>query len=90
MTQINNHYPLNDAAFDVVSMLHHKSQALLAYEHYLADVQHDTALRQALVEIRHDEQRHIQILKSHLARIVNEPSFALSKYAEASNLTKFT
>lgn len=72
--QINTRYPLSDAAYDVIVILHEKSKALEAYDGYLSDVQHDNQLRQALVAIRHDEQRHIESLKSHLPRLlVNQP-----------------
>jgi hypothetical protein len=73
MPQRNPSYPLNDPAYDVIVIIHEKSKALEAYEHYLSDLQHDTALRQALVQIRHDEQRHIATLKAHLPRLLTEP-----------------
>jgi hypothetical protein len=74
MATIEQHseYPLNNAAYDVMVIVHEKSKALQAYEHYLQDLQHDTALRQALVQIRHDDQRHIETLMAHLQRLLSE------------------
>lgn len=74
--QHNSPYPLSDAAYDIIVIIRQKSRALRAYEKYLADVQDDTRLRQALVEIRHDEQRHIELLKAHLPRLLNTPPAA--------------
>ncbi len=71
MSNSNNaQFPLSNAAYDVIKILSEKSRALQAYEAYLADVQGDTQLRQAIVEIRHDEQRHIELLKAHLPRLL--------------------
>jgi hypothetical protein len=53
-------------------MLHKKSQALEAYEKFSPDLKSDTQLTQILVEIRHDEMRHIEMLKAHLARLLSE------------------
>jgi hypothetical protein len=71
-TQQNPQYPLSNAAYDIIVVLHEKSKAIEAYNRYLDDVQSDTALRQALVEIRHDDQRHVERLKSHLPRLLLE------------------
>lgn len=65
-------FPLNDPAYDLISIMHHKSKALAAYEGYLADVKADTHLTQILVEIKHDEQRHLEKLKAHLGRLLVE------------------
>lgn len=65
-------FPLTDLAYDLISILHHKSKALAAYEGYLSDVQADTQLTQMLVEIKHDEQRHLEKLKAHLGRLLVE------------------
>jgi hypothetical protein len=63
-------YPLSDLAYDVIAILHRKSKSLAAFDKYLQDVQEDTQLRQALIEIRHDEHRHVEKLKSHLGRLI--------------------
>lgn len=65
-------YPINDAAFDLISIIHEKSKALAAYETYLRDLQCDTHLRQILIEIKLDDRRHIEKLKGHLGRLLVE------------------
>jgi hypothetical protein len=65
-------FPLNDKTYDLISIMHHKSKALAAYEGYLSDVQADTHLTQILVEIKHDELRHLEKLKAHLGRLLVE------------------
>ncbi len=67
----SDRYPLSDVAYDIIAILHRKSKALADFEIYLRDVQEDTQLRQALIEIRHDEQRHVEKLKAHLVRLIN-------------------
>jgi rubrerythrin len=76
MTNPTPQFPLSNAAYDIIVILHEKSKALQAYENYLTDVQDDTSLRQALVEIRNDEQKHIDMLKAHLPRLMSNPSTA--------------
>ncbi len=70
MASERDRFPLNDRAYDVISILHHKSKALAAYERYLSDVKADTHLTQIIVEIKHDEERHLEKLKSHLGRLL--------------------
>ena len=62
-------FPLSNAAYNVIAVIHNKSKAIDAYAKYIDDVQSDTALRQAIIAIRHDEQRHIETLKAHLVRL---------------------
>lgn len=63
-------FPLTDPAYDLITILHNKSQAIKAYDEYLRDVSSDTVLRQILVEIKHDDLRHIEKLKAHLGRLL--------------------
>lgn len=63
-------FPLSNAAYNVIAIIHNKSKAIDAYSKYIDDVQSDTALRQAIITIRHDEQRHIETLKAHLVRLL--------------------
>lgn len=70
--QQNPQFPLNNAAYDLIVILHEKSKAIEAYEGYLKDVQYDTKLRQTLIEIRLDEQKHIALLKTHLPSLLND------------------
>ncbi len=63
-------FPLSNAAYNVIAVIHNKSKAIDAYSKYIDDVQSDTALRQAIITIRHDEQRHIETLKAHLVRLL--------------------
>lgn len=65
-------FPLSNPLYDVISILHVKSKALEVYDKFLADVQADNQLRQLLVEIRHDDQRHIERLKEHVSRLLVE------------------
>lgn len=72
----SDRFPLNDVAYDLIAMIHKKSQALVAYEKYLEDVQSDTQLTQLLVTIRHDDMRHLELLKAHLGRVLNPQAAA--------------
>ncbi len=68
---VSERFPLNDVAYDIIAIMHKKSQALAAYEKYMQDVQSDTHLTQILVTIRHDDLRHLEMLKAHLGRVLN-------------------
>ncbi len=61
---------LEDTSYDVISILYHKAKAINVYEKYLQDMHGETQLRHVLLQIRHDEQRHIEQLKNHLARLL--------------------
>ncbi|MBN9394827.1 MAG: hypothetical protein J0H83_06255 [Candidatus Melainabacteria bacterium] len=63
-------FPLSDAAYDLINIIAHKSKALKAYEEYASDLRADTHLTQILIEIKHDEIRHIEKLKAHLGRLL--------------------
>ncbi len=69
-TSNTERFPLSDQTYDLISIMHHKSKALAAYVGYLSDVQPDTHLTQLLVEIKHDEERHLERLKAHLGRLL--------------------
>jgi len=71
-TSNTQRFPLNDQTYDLISIMHHRSKALAAYDGYLSDVQADTHLTQILVEIKHDELRHLEKLKAHLGRLLVE------------------
>src|SRR5437870_5794282 len=45
------HFPVSNAAYDVMTIIREKSKALQAYDQYIADLQDDTSLRQILIEI---------------------------------------
>ena len=66
----NASFVINNACFDVISIIHAKSKALEAYEKYFQDIMGDTQLRQILIDIRHDDQRHIARLKNHVGRLL--------------------
>lgn len=70
MASERDRFPLNDPAYDLISIMHHKSKALAAYEGYMSDLQGDTRLTQMLIEIKHDEERHLEKLKAHLGRLL--------------------
>ena len=72
MINQNGNYPLSNEAFDVIAIIFEKSRGLGAYEKYLTDVQPDTKLRQLLVNIKHDDQRHVEALKAHLTRLLSQ------------------
>lgn len=70
LTQPKSAYPLSDDAYDVVSLLYHKSKALQVYDKYMQDLRGDNQLRNLLLQIRSDEERHLEGLKNHLGRLL--------------------
>lgn len=63
---------IHNAAFNVLSLIYHKSKALQIYDKYAPDFQSDTQLNQLLVQIRFEEQAHIKKLKNHLVRLLQQ------------------
>lgn len=73
-TNQNASFVINNACFDVITIIHAKSKALEAYEKYFQDLMSDTQLRQILIDIRSDDQRHVARLKNHLGRLLVDGS----------------
>jgi hypothetical protein len=66
--------PLDNLTYDIVSMLHEKSQALEAYDNYIEDAQVDPDTAKLLDEIRHHEEEDVQRLRSELCRLLTKSS----------------
>ena len=64
--------PLNKPAHDVITLLNRKLQDVQDYERFLQDVRDDNRLTQLLIQLRHDDERNIELLKSHLGRLLME------------------
>jgi rubrerythrin len=64
--------PVSDLEYDVLSALQSKLEALEVYEAYLEDCEDagDNDCRQLFEEIREDDQRHAERLRSALARLL--------------------
>ncbi|MBY0545707.1 MAG: hypothetical protein K2W95_00300 [Candidatus Obscuribacterales bacterium] len=73
LTEPKSPYPLSDEAYDMVSLLYHKSKALQVYDKYLQDLRGDNQIRHLLLQIRSDEERHLEGLKNHLGRLLVNP-----------------
>ncbi len=65
-------FVLDNITFDLITILHEKSKALEAYDKYLRDPQGNDELRQAIEQIRNDDQRHIEQLQQHLGRVLGK------------------
>jgi len=60
------YYPISDLQFDVVTLVCEKSKALQAYDKYLTDAQANEEVRRVIEEIKCDDKKHIEKLKSFL------------------------
>ncbi len=67
--------PLDDLAFDVVSVLHEKAQALEAYAKYLEDAEGDDELRELFEEMRRTDREHVVALKEALGRLLEDEDY---------------
>lgn len=70
MNKPDTGYPLNDVAYDLISVLYQKSKALEVYGQYIDDVEKDNQLRELLMQIREEDYKHVQQLQKHLGRIL--------------------
>ena len=62
-------FVLDNNLYNVIAILHEKSQALEAYDKYLRDAAQDRELASVLERIQQQEQQSIQQLQPHLARL---------------------
>jgi len=63
---------IDDVIYDVITVLHHKSQGLEAYDRYLQDAQNNDDVRDLLEEIRQQDEDAVQNLMSCLRELVRE------------------
>jgi hypothetical protein len=64
--------PLDNLTYDIVTILHEKSQALEAYDSYLEDAKQDPEVVQLLQDIRHHDEDDIQKLRFELGRLLGQ------------------
>lgn len=74
MTKSSTLSPIDDLTYDVITVLQHKAKALQAYDKYIndADEEDDTELKDLFIEMRRQDEDHIQVLKEALARRLDE------------------
>lgn len=64
--------PLDDLTYDIVSILHEKSQALEAYDDYLEDAQQEPDVKRVLEDIRRHDEEDVQKLRTELGRLLGK------------------
>jgi rubrerythrin len=62
--------PLSNLAYDVIAILHEKSQAIEAYDQYLEDAEENDDVREVLEEIRDQEEQAIHRLEQLLPQVL--------------------
>jgi hypothetical protein len=62
--------PLDNLTYDIVSILHEKSQALVAYESYLEDARSEPDVLKVLEEVRKHDEEDIHKLRFELGRLL--------------------
>ena len=73
VSQLTKH-PISSAAYDVIAMIHRKAEIFEDYQRCLDDVRDDTRLTQLIIQMRHDDERHLAQLKAHLGRLLHYES----------------
>ncbi len=74
MATIHANKPLDDLTYDIVSVLHEKSQALEAYDDYIEDAQSDPDVKKVLEDIRRHDEEDVQKLRFELGRLLGRSS----------------
>ncbi len=71
------HVPLSNLNYDLLTVLQNKLEAVAAYELYLKDCQEsgDKECQQLVASLKHDDERHVELLRKELERVVNEGKF---------------
>jgi len=69
--------PLSDVSFDIITALQNKLEALAIYETYMDDCEEagEEETRRLFEQIMQDDQRHAQLIRSHLETLVREGRF---------------
>jgi bacterioferritin (cytochrome b1) len=62
--------PLDNLTYDIVTMLHAKSQALEAYDSYIEDAQQDPDTVRLLEDIRRHDEEDVKRLRFELGRLL--------------------
>src|SRR5689334_23192145 len=62
--------PLSDLAYDVIAILHEKSQALEAYDDYLEDAEENDEVRELLEDIREQDEENVRRLEQLLPQLI--------------------
>jgi hypothetical protein len=70
MATVHTNKPLDNLTYDIVSILHEKSQALEAYDDYMQDAQGDPEVAQLLADIRQHDEQDVQRLRFELGRLL--------------------
>ncbi len=63
---------LDNLTYDIVTMLHEKSQALEAYDSYIEDAQQDPDTIKLLEDIRRHDEEDVHRLRSELGRLLGK------------------
>jgi hypothetical protein len=64
-------FVLDNNTYNVIAILHKKSEALEVYDKYLRDAVQDRELSTVLERIRQQDQQSIQQLERHLSRLLS-------------------
>lgn len=71
------HVPISNLNYDLLTVLQNKLEAVAAYEVYLKDCQQsgDEKCQQLVAQLKKDDERHVELLRKELERIVREDKF---------------
>jgi hypothetical protein len=75
--------PLDDLTYDIVSILHEKSQALEAYDDYIEDAQENPDTVKLLEDIRRHDEEDVQKLRFELGRLLGKSAQQGADVSEA-------
>jgi bacterioferritin (cytochrome b1) len=64
--------PLSNLNYDLLTILQTKLEGLAAYDQYLKDCQEvgDAECQALITQLRHDDEKHAQLVRDELERIV--------------------
>ncbi len=76
--------PLDDLTYDIVSILHEKSQALEAYDDYLEDARQEPDIIRVLEDIRRHDEEDVERLRFELGRLLGKSAQAGSNVSQGT------
>jgi rubrerythrin len=68
---------MSDTTYDVLTALQSKLEAVTVYDAFIEDceAEGDGSVRQLFEQIQRDDQRHVELLRAEVERLVREDRF---------------
>lgn len=74
VSQTGKHYGIDNLSYDLITLIHEKSQGLEAFDQYIQDAQGNQQVMQILQQCRQNDQQAVQQLTQALKQCLSQGS----------------